>query len=517
MWGRSIDFTTPSAGASGNKTPGEFTPNSIEGSYASYDKQGVLRPTVTEGEIIVRSNPDAATDGSLSGLNRDINEAREITKDKELAASLYVSKEAIDEVTSGFGRIRGNLANIKNKLEDIIAKAAPEQKAVLAATQSLRTELMLQGLSEKDLASIENKAGADFQIYAFLSQELYAIGGIENLTEEYAIQILQKIPELSYIIVTQTSEDYEGNISYGNPNVTTERSFIQEVKKDFSNKKHSDGNSQELVKNFANNKNSEGNISSDEQNVTTVWSSDQGGVKNFTDNKNVALAWGFARGAAKNVEDNVIGLVTFGYNMAQWGLYLASDGAMGAEGHDNINRLGAALADIAGQVMDDPWQTAQDLAENVSGSVENVRKRWNKAQELLASGQNEAAGEILGDLAADATSLALIGGGAAKAASSLGKLAVKTVSPKVALAAGGLSKSVISKLGSLADNPANLNKTVREIIRERGGNASNVRKIQSDMADWTLAEIASAAASGNPKAETAIKIIKQAYKKGQKY
>lgn len=60
-----------------------------------------------------------------------------------------------------------------------------------------------------------------------------------------------------------------------------------------------------------------------------------------------------------------------------------------------------------------------------------------QATSWYASGQSFAAGEMLGDLIADAGSLVLIGGGTIKAGASLTKLAVKGVSPRVALAAEG--------------------------------------------------------------------------------
>ncbi|WP_027188311.1 colicin E5-related ribonuclease [Desulfovibrio cuneatus] len=44
------------------------------------------------------SNPDAETDGSLDGLNRDIGNAREITKDEEAYTDIYVSKQAIEAI-----------------------------------------------------------------------------------------------------------------------------------------------------------------------------------------------------------------------------------------------------------------------------------------------------------------------------------------------------------------------------------------------------------------------------------
>lgn len=55
-------------------------------------------------------------------------------------------------------------------------------------------------------------------------------------------------------------------------------------------------------------------------------------------------------------------------------------------------------------------------------------------------------------------------------------------------------------------------------ILDRGGNAGNVNKALGDnLRGKTVGEIANMAAKGDAAAETALKIIKQAGKKGQKY
>jgi len=53
---------------------------------------------------------------------------------------------------------------------------------------------------------------------------------------------------------------------------------------------------------------------------------------------------------------------------------------------------------------------------------------------------------------------------------------------------------------------------------DRGGNAGNVNKALGDnLKGKTVGEIANMAAKGDSAAETALKTIKQAGKKGQKY
>jgi hypothetical protein len=76
-----------------------------------------------------------------------------------------------------------------------------------------------------------------------------------------------------------------------------------------------------------------------------------------------------------------------------------------------------------------------------------------------------------------------------------------------------LSKGARRRLGNLADRAE---VTVTEMIRERGGNASNVRQA-GPWADKTLAETAEAAAEGDSAAATALKIVKQAKRLGEKH
>ena len=73
-------------------------------------------------------------------------------------------------------------------------------------------------------------------------------------------------------------------------------------------------------------------------------------------------------------------------------------------------------------------------------------------------------------------------------------------------------KKKIGNLGELKDTDA------AKAILDRGGNAGNVNKALGDnLKGKTVGEIANMAAKGDSAAETALKIIKQAGKKGQKY
>ncbi|MCV3217153.1 hypothetical protein OGM63_27205 [Plectonema radiosum NIES-515] len=79
----------------------------------------------------------------------------------------------------------------------------------------------------------------------------------------------------------------------------------------------------------------------------------------------------------------------------------------------------------------------------------------------------------------------------------------------VNLTAGGLKK--LGNLVNLKDD------IIADAIRERGGGQSQVNQLQSDYQNMKVGELANLAAEGDEEAETAIKILKQARKKREKY
>jgi len=60
-------------------------------------------------------------------------------------------------------------------------------------------------------------------------------------------------------------------------------------------------------------------------------------------------------------------------------------------------------------------------------------------------------------------------------------------------------------------------KTIRELILARGGAGNTVNEVASDLRDMKLKDVAKLAAAENEQAEKAIKLVKQADNKRQKY
>jgi hypothetical protein len=77
-----------------------------------------------------------------------------------------------------------------------------------------------------------------------------------------------------------------------------------------------------------------------------------------------------------------------------------------------------------------------------------------------------------------------------------------------------LTKGGRKKLGNLGGLK---NLSAREAIRQRGGGQQQVNQLDARYADLPVGELANLAAQGDREAEKAVKIIKQARKKGEKY
>lgn len=77
-----------------------------------------------------------------------------------------------------------------------------------------------------------------------------------------------------------------------------------------------------------------------------------------------------------------------------------------------------------------------------------------------------------------------------------------------------LSKGGKRKLGNLS---ALKDISIRDAIKLRGGGAGQANQVSGDLLDKSLGEVAEMASQGDSAAETAIKMVKQASSKAQKY
>ncbi|WP_419785530.1 hemagglutinin repeat-containing protein [Pseudodesulfovibrio sp.] len=146
---------SPQEGASkdgGKDAKQEGNPYSgtLDGSASSHDRRQINRATIGEGEIIIRSDPDAG----LEGLNRDLAKAQEITKDEKTSVSVYIDGAAIDEVASGGAGIKGNIKKLVDAYEayktdlpdDIKSALDSEVEGLGESAEGNMKEMIRQGI-----------------------------------------------------------------------------------------------------------------------------------------------------------------------------------------------------------------------------------------------------------------------------------------------------------------------------------------------------------------------------------
>ncbi len=164
------------------------------------EREQIVRATVGEGEIVVRSDADTGRD-STAGLNRDVSKAYEVTKDKEERTDLYVSKSSLEAVSDPVVTLeqwKNALANYDESakgnlemLQRLYAGSAQAAEHLWNSIQAQRVGIddlpdgVRQGLGDQAaLAFAKNLAlhGLDPSVLAELDptslQALEALGGI---------------------------------------------------------------------------------------------------------------------------------------------------------------------------------------------------------------------------------------------------------------------------------------------------------------------------------------------------
>ncbi|QFU16338.1 hemagglutinin repeat-containing protein [Microvirga thermotolerans] len=104
-------------GVSTPGTPGQLPGVTVQGSYASHDREQTTRATVGAGTVTVRNEAKQKQD--VKGINRDVTQAQVITKDRREGVNVYVSSDAIKEAVTDFAGIRQNFARLPQALADV--------------------------------------------------------------------------------------------------------------------------------------------------------------------------------------------------------------------------------------------------------------------------------------------------------------------------------------------------------------------------------------------------------------
>nr|WP_305884109.1 hemagglutinin repeat-containing protein [Pseudomonas sp. PIC25] len=130
---------------------------SLSGYDYRKEREQIVRATVGEGEIVVRSDAETGKD-STAGLNRDPSKAYEITKDDEERTDLYVSKSSVEAVRNPVGTYSQWKSQLSNYAKNS-DKAGEKAKKLIdksgAAVQAIWNEIQAQNVS---LDSVPNNA-----------------------------------------------------------------------------------------------------------------------------------------------------------------------------------------------------------------------------------------------------------------------------------------------------------------------------------------------------------------------
>ncbi|MGE7955212.1 hemagglutinin repeat-containing protein [Pseudomonas sp. NPDC089530] len=86
---------------------------SVNGWKHDKEREQIVRGTIGAGEVVVRQDAETGKDSTV-GLNRDVDKAYEITKDKESRTDLYLTKSSLDAVTDPSGTLHSWKTSIEN-------------------------------------------------------------------------------------------------------------------------------------------------------------------------------------------------------------------------------------------------------------------------------------------------------------------------------------------------------------------------------------------------------------------
>jgi filamentous hemagglutinin len=164
------------------------------------EREQIVRATVGEGEIVVRSDADTGRD-STAGLNRDVSKAYEVTKDKEERTDLYVSKSSLEAVSDP-------VVTLDAWKKSVEAYGENSEKAL---NELSKLFVAVTAIAEGDsLFEVEHK---------LIKHEIVKSLGDRNLEkrQEAARNIIDRVPGQATDAQRQAIVDYVANMAAQDP------------------------------------------------------------------------------------------------------------------------------------------------------------------------------------------------------------------------------------------------------------------------------------------------------------
>jgi hypothetical protein len=183
-----------------------------------------------------------------------------------------------------------------------------------------------------------------------------------------------------------------------------------------------------------------------------------------------------------------------------------------------LTGIGAALKEAPKKFIEgfaDLLLNTVSTVEGIIGFLENLPEMPGHIFAYLETieGDEEAKGEEIAKFITEQL-LTLASPNKVKLLQKVSKTKLGLAAVKIAEQGIKLTKKGRDRIGTLIQCK---DKTVREVLKIRGGNASALTKMRTDYIDKALGEIANLAATGDSDAGTAMKIVKEAKRLAEKY
>ncbi|AZE00080.1 hemagglutinin repeat-containing protein [Pseudomonas chlororaphis] len=195
---------------------------SVNGWKHDKDREQIVRGTIGAGEIVVRQDAETGKDSTV-GLNRDVDQAYEITKDKESRTDLYVTRSSLDAVTDPSGTLHSWKTSIENyagNTQSAYESALTLVSGPVKVVDQAWINIQAQRVTLDDVpASARAELGDDLalNIAKNLVRNGRKPGEVNNLKPEDIVAIREYTQVFAAFSATQEACDVSGQCGSGDP------------------------------------------------------------------------------------------------------------------------------------------------------------------------------------------------------------------------------------------------------------------------------------------------------------
>ncbi|WP_331832630.1 hemagglutinin repeat-containing protein [Pseudomonas sp. LH21] len=227
---------TESAG-NGEKGPKSQTSWSVSGWEYEKDREQTVRATVGAGDITVRKDAETGQDSTV-GLNRDLDKAYEITRDKESRTDLYVTDSSLHDALNPKETLQkwsdGLLDYDKTALKNF-EQASTGLNAALNRLERVMGRDMAVGVSsitsrdfaEQTLEQLILSGKSRSEAMAMMADEKFQQNVLKQLSDLWNIKP-EVVAGAKQVLEEANLNDPAGALVLGNSDVVARRTLLQE-------------------------------------------------------------------------------------------------------------------------------------------------------------------------------------------------------------------------------------------------------------------------------------------------